>query len=573
MTAQGMPEFIGPYRILGELGRGAMGVVYRAEDPHIGRPVAVKVVRMDSYGSAEERAQLRLRLMREASAAGKLNHPGIVTVYQLGEHENIVFIAMELVEGEPLETLLKAGRPLGIERIIRILQQTAEALDYAHERGVIHRDVKPANLLVDAAGRVKITDFGIAKIVSQEHTQTGMVLGTPLYMAPEQLLAARIDGRADQFSLAVMAFLMLSGRRPFEADSMAALVHQIVEVEPPALHKIAKQYPAEVSQVMRRALAKQAGERYESCHEFIGALATALASGQARAAGEVRVPGPAARSKQGLIWTGVGVAVIAALLGGGGFLLREKEEKPQSTVEAPKKVQAAANLPAAPVKRKELELDRLNPRDGLVYRLVLPGRFLMGCGAGDGRCRADSLPVREVAISQAFYLTRTEVTEGALARFRGLLEGGDLPATEVDWAEAQRYCDWAGGRLPTEAEWEYAARGGRPAGPGPEVDEEAWSQNNSAGKLHSVGTRKGNGFGLLDMLGNAWEWVGDYYGAGYYRVREEVDPIGPEKGRERVVRGGSATTDRGYLSYSARYSFGPETRDKWIGFRCVLATD
>ena len=275
MAAESLPEFIGPYRVLEELGRGAMGVVYRAEDLTIGREVAGKVVRFDQYLTADEKAQLRMRLMREASAAGKLNHPGIVTVYQLSEHENVVFIAMECVPGVSLEKILAAGPMRDANRVFAILRQVAEALDYAHDAGVIHRDIKPGNILVREDGRAKITDFGIAKIASQHLTQTGMVLGTPSYMAPEQLMAAQIDGKADQFSLAVMAFLMLSGRPPFKADSMAALIFQIVQTEPPPLHELAGQYPAEASAVLSRALAKKAADRFPTCTAFIDALEAA----------------------------------------------------------------------------------------------------------------------------------------------------------------------------------------------------------------------------------------------------------------------------------------------------------
>ena len=189
-----------------------MGIVYHAHDPGIGRPIAIKVIRVDDGASAGDGAQLRHRLMREASAAGNLSHPGIVTVYQLGEDGHDVFVVMEYVQGASLERMLAGNARLDPRHTVEILRQVADALDYAHRAGVVHRDVKPANILVRGDGCVKVADFGIAKLMqgtAQSMTVAGTSIGSPSYMSPEQVRSEAVDGRSDQFSLAVVAFQML----------------------------------------------------------------------------------------------------------------------------------------------------------------------------------------------------------------------------------------------------------------------------------------------------------------------------------------------------------------------------
>jgi formylglycine-generating enzyme required for sulfatase activity/tRNA A-37 threonylcarbamoyl transferase component Bud32 len=585
MAANPLPEFVGPYRVLEELGRGAMGVVYLAEDLNIGREIAVKVVRFDQFISSDEKAQLRLRLMREASAAGKLNHPGIVTVYQLGEQDNVVYIAMECVRGVSLEKMLAEGPMRDRAHVFAILREVAEALDYAHAAAVIHRDVKPANILIRENGRAKITDFGIAKIGSQHMTQTGMVLGTPSYMAPEQLMAAQIDGKADQFSLGVMAFLMLSGRPPFKADSMAALIFQIVQTEPPPLHEIANQYSAAASAVLSRALAKRAADRYPDCTSFVKALEQAclgvpaprpvqMPAAPAPIPARPPAPSPAVRGR-GLIWAGLAAAAVIVLVV--GSMLAARWLRPATPPKAPDVavLPAAASTPpakeaeTAPPPEAPPPAEKVNPKDGLTYVLIPAGSFTMGCAGGERGCRAGTLPAREVRISRAFYLSRTEVTADAYSRFDPAMAPSALPATGVSWHDARRFCEWSGGRLPAEAEWEYAARAGQDGAPEGVRGEFAWYQGNSGGRPREAGSKAANAFGLHDMLGNVWEWTADLYSANYYRSAPGVDPEGPSTGREHVVRGGSATTAGAYLSYSSRFSFAPETRDSLLGFRCA----
>jgi len=269
---------IGRYKIVRELGRGAMGVVYLATDPTIGRPVAIKTIKLGDVSNAEERARLRERLFREARSAGVLSHPGIVTIYDMESQDDVAFIAMEYVNGPTLDQLL-TGQPLPPERLFAIVGQTAVALDYAHQKGIVHRDIKPANIMVTEDGSAKITDFGIAKInTSEQFTMTGSIVGTPHYMAPEQVQGLAVDGRADQFSLAVIVFEMLTGEKPFTGEQLTTVVYKIVAEEPAPPHRLNSTLNQQITNVLRRALAKKPDARYPNCQKFVDALEAACAA-------------------------------------------------------------------------------------------------------------------------------------------------------------------------------------------------------------------------------------------------------------------------------------------------------
>jgi serine/threonine protein kinase len=266
---------IGRYQILGELGRGAMGIVYKAQDPAIGRTIAIKSIRLEDLTDETERARLRERLFREAQSAGILSHPGIVTIYDIAEENGMAYIFMEFVNGPPLEQMLKHEVTPDKETLLSIFRQTGAALDYAHKKGIVHRDIKPANIMIHEDGTAKVTDFGVAKIISQQMTVAGMMMGTPSYMSPEQIQGGEITGAADQFSLAVIAYEVLTGEKPFVADYMPSLLFKIVREEAMAPRRLNPTLGIQVDEVLRRAMAKNPKERFESCAAFIAALSVA----------------------------------------------------------------------------------------------------------------------------------------------------------------------------------------------------------------------------------------------------------------------------------------------------------
>lgn len=270
---------IGRYEIERELGRGAMGVVYLARDTRIGRSVALKTIRLSDFADAEKLQRLRERLVREAQSAGILSHENIVTIYDVDEQDGLSYISMEYVEGDSLERLLENRKELSRETLLSLLRQMAEALDFAHSRGIVHRDIKPPNIMVTPNGRVRITDFGIAKIAhASSVTQGGGMLGTPDYMSPEQIAGTAVDGRADQFSLGVIAFELLTGEKPFVAETLPALFYRIAHQPSPDATLLNRSLSPEIGKVLERAMAKEASDRFSSCLAFVDALSEACAA-------------------------------------------------------------------------------------------------------------------------------------------------------------------------------------------------------------------------------------------------------------------------------------------------------
>ena len=256
-----------------------MGIVYRALDSVIGRTVAIKTLHTAELGGDPAEQELsKERLFREAQSAGILSHPGIVTIYQAGQDGDVLFIAMEYIDGPNLAAAMNRTKP-SLELTLQLLKQAAEALDYAHSKGVVHRDIKPANLLLQSEGRLKIADFGIAKLAASTLTKTGTTVGSPAYMSPEQVRAVALDGRADQYSLAILAYEMMTGSRPFDSDTITSLVFKIV-FEEPDLSLLGTAVPRgdRLEPVLKKALAKKAEDRYPNCVAFWQALSDAAAA-------------------------------------------------------------------------------------------------------------------------------------------------------------------------------------------------------------------------------------------------------------------------------------------------------
>ena len=496
-----------------------MGVVYQASDPYLGRIVAIKTIysaEAVTPQQQEEIKQLSVRLFREANAAGILSDPNIVTIFDIAEDAGGAYIVMEFVDGQNLEDMaVKATSPLPVEKILKILGDAAGALDSAHAKGIIHRDVKPANIMVRNDGMVKLADFGIAKLPNAERiTPAGSAIGTPHFLSPEMLKAEPLSGRSDQFSFAVSTYQILTGRMPFTAENLAAILTKILTEHPPpsGLNEAA-------DNVLRKALSKDPANRFDSCRAFVSALKTALIH---------REDEPTA-TMISVLWPGV----------------------------------------AAPPKARQT---RVNPKDGLTYVYIPPGSFHMGCSPGDKEAIENEKPGRLVTLTKGFWMAESPITQAAYQQVMGKnpshFKGPNRPVETVTWFEAVEYCSKAGGRLPTETEWEYAARGGSPAARYGELDDVAWYDGNSGGSTHDVKEKLANDYGLFDMLGNVWEWTGDWY-MGKLGGSAVTDPTGPPKGDSKVLRGGSWYSIPRCIRAWDRDGGGPAGRGSGFGFRCV----
>ena len=324
-TGPAVSQKLGRYELLAKIGKGGMGVVYRAMDPAIGRMVAIKTI---LFNDADGRApELRARMMRESQAGGRLSHPNIVAVHDICQEGETSYIVMEFVDGHTLDCAMRERPSLRSSgEALRIVQDCAAALDYAHSRGVVHRDIKPANIMLQADGVVKIADFGIAKISQfSALTQTAVTMGSPDYMAPEQWRGEAVTGQTDQYALATVAYVLLTGRRPFEGDSVASLAAMTLYQEPPAAATFNSQLSPAVDEVLRKALSKTGAERYPTCSEFALALRRAWES----ASGAT----PRVQNRRKWIMAALVVVLLAALSSAGLLLYLRKGADAKPTVE------------------------------------------------------------------------------------------------------------------------------------------------------------------------------------------------------------------------------------------------
>jgi serine/threonine protein kinase len=279
------PPMLGRYRVEKELGRGAMGAVYQGRDPKIGRVVAIKTLMLSGEFAPGELDEVRNRFFHEARTAGRLNHPNIVTVFDAGENRELAYIAMEFLKGENLGRHTRPEALLPLPVVVEILARVADALGYAHRNHVVHRDIKPSNIMYEAAtDTVKVTDFGIAHIADASRTRTGIVLGTPSYMSPEQLTGGRIGGGSDLFSLGSSLYQLVSGHLPFSGETMAELMFRIANDTPTDIRKLRRDVPEALARVIERALAKQPAARFRSGEEMASALRASYLAARANAA-------------------------------------------------------------------------------------------------------------------------------------------------------------------------------------------------------------------------------------------------------------------------------------------------
>ena len=306
-------ENIGKYKILDVLGKGAMGIVYKAFDPDIDREVAIKTIHFEAAFEEGEEEEAIGRFMREARAAGKLNHPNIITIYEVGREadQQLTYIVMQFVKGVSLKKMIVSRRSFTTPEITQLFAQLGDALDYAHSHGIVHRDIKPENILIDEAGRPQIVDFGIARVGKSTMTQTGKTLGTPSYMSPEQVMGKKIDHRSDIFSLGVVLYEILTRKRPFDADNVTTIIYKIINEEPPSLADVKKDVPIGFDQIIQRALSKKPEERYQSCAEMIEDLQNVSRPSEETFIMDVAsAPVTAPKRRRSIIWVGAAMCVL-----------------------------------------------------------------------------------------------------------------------------------------------------------------------------------------------------------------------------------------------------------------------
>jgi formylglycine-generating enzyme required for sulfatase activity/tRNA A-37 threonylcarbamoyl transferase component Bud32 len=629
-------QSIGRYHILESLGEGGMATVYKAYDTRLERNVAVKVIRTDQFAPALL-AQVLKRFEREAKALARLTHPNIVHVNDYGEHEGVPYLVMDYLPGGTLKQAIK-GEPMPWRESIKLLLPIAEALSYAHEHEILHRDVKPSNILLTDKGRPMLTDFGIAKILDLEEgqtlTATGVGIGTPEYMSPEQGLGRGVDARTDIYSLGIVLYELVTGRKPYTADTPMAVVDKHLHDPLPRPSQVAPGLPEAIENLLLKMLAKNPDDRYSDMAAVVTAM-EGLLSGTAIVGGlatqlEVEQPVPPAaaprtqiavedktKSKSWLVW----VAMILGLLflglftaggiftvGGMGFFTR-----PTSTVEVV--VEPTDKPTSVPISSRDIgetPVDRrISPKDGVELVLIPAGEFIMGSNSDDPYFWGAESPMHKVYLDD-YWVYRTEVTN---RMYRACVQAkacsqpvetfsrthedyffdhtyDDYPVIYVKYADAQTYCTWADARLPTEAEWEKAARGtdGRlfPWGnaelqrdhanfcdigcPNPDSQLVESEFDDGFRDVAPVGSfPAGNSpYGIFDMAGNVLEWVADWYAVDYYATAPYENPTGPESGTKHPIRGGSWWSDRTGLRPAARASKSLEYSSDMVGFRCVV---
>jgi serine/threonine-protein kinase len=628
------PTSIGRYSIDRLLGQGGMGIVYLAQDPQFGRQVVIKTLPV--HLATDD--QFRTRFEREARVIAALEHISIVPVYDFGEDDAQLYLVMRYMSGGSLADRL-SEEPWSPNQSLEILERLAPALDYAHNQGVIHRDLKPDNILFDQHANPFLSDFGIAKLTEVSTLITQGLIGTPTYMSPEQFqMGVQVDARSDVYSLAAMTYRLLTGRILFgqARDAIAmGIAHRYSE--PPMLRSINSRLPAQIEPVFQAALAKDPGDRPISASAFVEALGRSLTKKQGQpivlpnrspAALEATlvepeiaekelnpplepfIPGPLPEIGPGrnkwascsLVGAGLLLVAICLIAGVAGLnaLPSEKTATPtlveasESPTDSPLSPVPELTEPAPPTSEPTRTATASPPPSATPLAEVMvsipAGSFSMG-----GTMWRNEMPVHTVNLDE-FLIDVFEVTN---AQFQACVEAGacqnngrfrltdpdleDHPMVLVSWDEARDYCTWRDARLPTEAEWEKAARGGLagqayPWGSDLTGDRANFCDLNCDGSATlddgftesaPVGSYVPNDFGLYDMAGNAMEWVMDFYLDSFYAISPLENPTGPTQGNENVVRGGSFFQETLFLRVAGRSPTGPQSVSWDLGFRCA----
>jgi len=541
------------YAVKKPLGAGGFAVVYLVHDLTLKRNLAVKVLSPDLISSKT----VLERFKREAETVAGLSHPNIVPLHFIGEKDDLLYLAMACIDGGSVADRLEKTGPLPIADVKRIIGEVASALAHAHKRGVVHRDIKPQNVLTDSeSGRSLVTDFGIARTADSSLTATGMFVGTPAYLSPEQMTGEKSDHRADIYALGVMAYELVAGKQPFEGATPTAILMRRLSGPPEPIVTVRKDTPTELAEVIDGCLAIDPEERFQSASDIVAALggnmvrtptlpgAKTVVLKRSRAKGR-------SRSTMFLLFTGVSVAV--AIAAASLALMMKRTGSTKTTVVQSMPVEMVA-IPA--------------------------GTYTIGTRGSE-----TSSPPYQVALA-AFSIEKTEVTVGAYREYvvatNGIAPWGDslplasMPVTRVSWPEASGYCAWkhpGGGRLPTEEEWEAAARGrSLNAFPWGDTFDPAAANTEAAGRLGPtpVGSypRGATELGLLDMIGNVWEWT-----SSPMRPYKNGNPMpAAMTTNTRVIRGGAYNSQDRIATVSFRAYSPPTTRPEDLagtGFRCA----
>ncbi len=313
---------IGKYKILGIIGKGGMGIVYKGLDPDIEREVAIKTIRVDTIMEGIEKEELLTRVIREAKAAGRLTHPNIITIYDVVRDKDLTYIVMQYVDGSSLQALIESGKTHSPQEIIDILKPISDALDFAHQGGIVHRDIKPANILIDKTGKPFLADFGVARIETSTMTQAGTTVGTLSYMSPEQVKGQTVDKRSDIFALGVILYELLTHKKPFGGENMSTIVYRIVHAEPERITDINKDLPSAYESVIHKVLAKNPDERYQSCRQLVADLEEPSRMAEATEAYDFKGQETGRLKKRGRTFALASALAFIIIVAGVIFLLR-----------------------------------------------------------------------------------------------------------------------------------------------------------------------------------------------------------------------------------------------------------
>lgn len=593
-------QTIDRYHIIEQLGLGGMAVVYRAYDTRLETDVALKLLRKEAF-TPEILEKVLKRFHLEAKALARLNHPNIVSVIDYGLYDETPYLVMKYMPGGTLKQF--TGTPMPPQRAAAYLSPIANALAYAHASDIIHRDVKPSNILITESGAPMLSDFGIAKLLEQRDlsvTDTGMGVGTPDYMSPEQW-QGKVCKACDQYSLGVIFYELVTGIKPYSADTPAAIV--IKQATEPLMRpsEISGDVNEVVERVIFKALAKKPENRFESMDDLRMAL-DRISAGEGRSQ-KTSDPSPEDITRRPPPKSTKDVEGSKKAPG------KNNDDTPSSLTAGTGKAAVFDTSPTGTNEKPGIGAVQKRSKDGMPMLFIPSGKFLMGNEKGE----KDEKPLHSVYLD-GYWIDKFLVTNRLYARFlndmgnfnlhmSGLfgdkwvsgyfanktdarlvevsgqwcIKKGyeDHPVTQVSWYGAKAYCEWAGGRLPTEAEWEKAARG---------MDARIYPWGNANPNFdlanyegcvkdtNKVGSypRGASYYGLLDMAGNVWEMINDWYLEDYYIRSPKLNPQGPEKGTDKVIRGGSWGNTERYLRCTYRSRINPADASSNLGFRCVV---